>query len=65
MKYNDCYQLHGDVSQQNWSAEGGLIIDDKAGNVKTVWMSNAPQCILKVSGIQKYGIGFTKEVRIK
>lgn len=65
VKRNGWYQLDGEVYQCNWAAEGGLIVDNKCGDAKVVWIGNAPQCKLKVSGIQKYGVGFTQEVRVK
>ena len=65
VKRNGWYQIDGEVYQRNWAAEGGLIIGNKHGEAKTVWIGNAPQCKLKVSGIQKYGIGFSQEIWIK
>lgn len=65
VKRNGWYQLDGEVYQRNWAAEGGLIVENKQGKAKVVWIGNAPQNKLKVSGIQKYGIGFTQETRIK
>lgn len=65
VKRNGWYQLDGEVFQRNWAVEGGLIVVNKQSEVKVVWMGNAPQCKLKVSGIQKYGIGFMQEVWIK
>lgn len=65
VKRNGWYQVDGEVSQCNWAAEGGLIIENRQGEAKVVWIGNAPQNKLKVSGIQKFGIGFTQEIRIK
>ena len=65
VKRNGWYQVDGEVSQCNWAAEGGLIIENRNGEAKAVWIGNAPQGKLKVSGIQKYGVGFTREIRIK
>ena len=65
VKRNGWYQVDVEVGQCNWAAEGGLIIENRHGETKAVWIGNAPQNKLKVSGIQKYGIGFTQEIRIK
>ena len=65
VKRNGWYQLDGEVYQCNWAAEGGLIVENKQGKAKVVWIDNAPQNKLKLSVIQKYGIGFTQEIRIK
>ena len=65
VKRNGWYQVDVEVGQCNWAAEGGLIIENRHGEAKVVWIGNASQNELKVSGIQKYGIGFTQEIRIK
>lgn len=62
---NGWYQVDGDVCQCNWTVEGGLVTESEQNRVRIVWMGNAPQCKLKVSGIRRCGVGFTQEVWIK
>ncbi|MGP1447560.1 MAG: alpha/beta hydrolase fold domain-containing protein [Candidatus Limimorpha sp.] len=43
-----------------WKADGGLITKTEEGGAKVVWISNAPQHSISVSGLLPRGIGFTK-----
>lgn len=43
-----------------WKADGGLITETEEGGAKVVWIRNAPQHSISVSGLLPRGIGFTK-----
>lgn len=64
-KRNRKYSLDQAADYVNWQAEGGLVYDCDDEGVKVVWMGNAPQRMLKVAGVQQYGIGFMQELKIE
>lgn len=53
------YNLHQDVKDVSWKADGGFIMDVKNNSVKVLWRRDSKTHRLTASGVLKNGASFT------
>lgn len=52
------YSVSGAVVDESWKIDGGFILADSDGQLKVLWMEDAPEKVLTASGTYPNGIGW-------
>ena len=53
------------VTNQSWQAEGGLILEMSGNSVRVIWLDDAPNHLLRASGLNALGVPFKQEWNLR